>query len=154
MRDRDFADFYSSSFPRVSSAVRAFCGDADVAHEATQEAFARCFARWRRLKGESWVDGWVTTTAMNLSRRHFKRRSAPAQPSTDTVADPTPDRLDLLAALRSLPERQREAVVLFHLLDMPIAEVARSMKLTEGAVKAHLHKARNTLRGSMELSRG
>lgn len=155
MSDRDFADFYERDFTRVSAAVRAYCGDADVAYEATQEAFARCYARWGKLKGEPWRAGWVTTTAINLSSRHFKGPSnqgsfehVPASPG------PSGDQLDLLAQLRSLPERQRQAVVLHYLIDLPVTEVAELMSLSEGAVKSHLHKARVSLRMTMEDSRG
>ncbi|MDQ3620515.1 MAG: sigma-70 family RNA polymerase sigma factor [Actinomycetota bacterium] len=148
----EFADFYSASFARVSAAVRAFCGDADVAYEATQEAFARAYARWPRLKEAGWAHGWVTTTALNLSRRHFRLRARRPPPGQDTSSPgPTTDRLDVLAALRSLPERQRQAVVLHYLVDCPVATVADLMGLSEGTVKAHLHKARATLHDLLEI---
>jgi RNA polymerase sigma-70 factor (ECF subfamily) len=59
--------------------------------------------------------------------------------------------LDVLTALRSLPERQRQAVVLHYLLDCPVATVADLMSVSEGAVKAHLFKARATLRTLLEV---
>jgi len=61
------------------------------------------------------------------------------------------DRLDLLAALRSLPERQRQAVVLHYLMDCRVATVAELMGLSEGTVKAHLHRARATLHDLLEV---
>lgn len=155
MSQREFADFYETDFTRVSAAVRAYCGDADVAHEATQEAFARCFARWGKLKEEPWVAGWVTTTAINLSRGHFKRLTKFSQPSVERqYPGPDADRLELLALLRSLPERQRQAVVLHYLIDLSVREVADLMNLSEGAVKSHLFKARTSLRMTMEESHG
>ena len=53
MSSDEFADFYSASFHRVLLAVRAFAGTPDVAQEATQEAFARAYSRWPRLKGDA-----------------------------------------------------------------------------------------------------
>ena len=138
------------SFARVLGAVRAFCGDSDVAYDVTQEAFARAFSRWSRVKESAWPQAWVTITAFNLSRRHFRRlsRRLPADP--DAIArGPTEDRLDILAALRSLPERQRQAAVLHYLVDCPIAMVAELMGLSEGAVKAHLFKARMGMRNAL-----
>jgi len=152
LRTEDFAEFYAMSFARVSAATRAFCEDADVAYEVTQEAFARAYSRWPRLKEAAWPQAWVTTTALNLSRRHFRRRSRRLPSGQDTIAPgPTGDRLDVLAALRSLPERQRQAAVLHYLVDCPVATVADLMGLSEGAVKAHLFKARSALRRALEV---
>lgn len=64
--NQDFSDFYRAAFGPVSAAARAFCGSADVAHESTQEAFAKAFARWPRLTQQQWAQAWVTTTALNL----------------------------------------------------------------------------------------
>lgn len=155
MRYDDFADFYEMDFEKVSIAVAAYCGDADVAHEATQEAFARCFARWGKLKEEPWRAGWVTTTAINLSRRHFKGRLARIEvPQEPASPGPGVDHVDLVAQLRPLPDRQRQAVVLHYLIDLPVAEVADLMSLSVGAVTSHLHKARASLRLTMEASHG
>ena len=133
MKQSDFADFYERDFKKVSAAVRAYCGDGDVAHEATQEAFARCYARWGKLKEEPWRAGWVTTTAINLSRRHFKRRAAQLSSAPEPSSPgPSGGHLDLLTQLRSLPERQRQAVVLHYLIDLPVTEVADLMSLSEG----------------------
>ena len=152
MSDRDFAEFYESAFPRVSAAARAFCGDADVAYEATQEAFARAYAKWSRVKEMPWPEAWVSTTALNLTKRFFRRtsRSTSEQEAAPSAA-PTGDRLDVLAALRLLPERQRQAVVLHYLMDCPVAAVADLMGLSEGTVKAHLFKARASLKGRLEV---
>ena len=138
----------------MSAAVRAFCGDSDVAHETTQEAFARCFARWRKLEEEPWVEGWVTTTAINLTRRHFGQRKVLSAQREQSSPAPTVERLDLMHQLRALPERQRQAVVLHYLLDLPIMRVAELMRVSDGAVKSHLHKARGSLRTSMETPHG
>lgn len=79
----DFTDFYGSSFRPVSAAVRAFCGDAEVAHDATQEAFARAYARWSRVRDSAYPQAWVTKTAINLTRRHFRKQPAtPARAET------------------------------------------------------------------------
>jgi RNA polymerase sigma-70 factor, ECF subfamily len=146
---RRFDAFYNSAFRPVQAAVRAFCGDGDVAHEATQEAFARAYARWGRLHNSAHPQAWVTKTAINLTRRHFRRR--PLYPGDVATPGPTPDRVDVLTALRSLPDRQRQAVVLHYLSDCPVAAVAEVMGVSEGAVKAHLFKARAALRNGLEV---
>ncbi len=150
----DFAAFYEGSFTPVFAAVRAFCGDTDVARDATQEAFARAYARWRRVKATSSPQAWVVTTAFNLTRRHFRRERTQVETASTVLSGPTPDRVGVLDALRALPERQRQAVVLHYLLDTPVAMVAEAMGVSEGAVKAHLFKARSALRGALEVRHG
>ncbi len=151
MKD-DFTDFYESMFSSVTRAVSAYCGDPDVAHEATQEAFARAYARWPRVRDLEYPEGWVTTTALNLSRRQFRRRSTGRSYRTETVSSgPSSDRVDVLVALRSLPPRQQEAIVLHYLLGLPVSAVADAMRLSEGGVKSHLHKGRAALRDPLGI---
>ncbi|MGH2808250.1 MAG: sigma-70 family RNA polymerase sigma factor [Actinomycetota bacterium] len=150
MSRSDFALFYESSFHQVLAAAQAFTSDRDVAYESTQEAFARAFARWRRVSAASSPEAWVVTTALNLCRRHFRRRGS--LPRGDlTAPEASADRLDMLSALRSLPERQRQAAVLHYIADYPVAAVADAMGISDGAVKAHLSKARDALRRSLEV---
>lgn len=145
----EFETFYSSGFPTVYRAALAFSNSPDIATEATQEAFVRAFARWRRLKGHEWALGWVMTTAFNVVRKHRKERLptvlrhalAPQDPNTRVI-----DRVDLVAKLVSLPPRQRQAVVLHYIGGFQLSEVAHLMNVSVGAVKSHLFKARVALR--------
>lgn len=144
-RELAFEDFYELEFKCIFTAALAFCGRRDLALDATQEAFGRAFARWKRLSKEPWVVSWVMTTAFNYCRRHTRSaklilgRRAPDP-------GPTEDRVDMVAALRTLAPRQRTAVLLFYIGDLPVRAVADSMGISEGAVKAHLSKARDALR--------
>lgn len=151
-----FEDFYRSEYGRVFGALYVATGSADLAQDATQEAFQRAFARWRRLGEEQWATGWVVTTALNHSRRFARRakRELPSQPTETEVGATEPDatRVDLLRSVRTLPRRQREAIVLYYLLDLPIPAVAKLMDQTEGSVKAHLAHARRKLRKAMVLT--
>lgn len=145
-----FEDFYRDSFESVLSASIAFCGDRELALEATQEAFSRCLARWGRLSGRRWREGWVMTTAFNYCRRQRRRERshkavAGAQKRSSSYDLAAVDS-DLVTAIRRLPPRQREAVLLFYIADYTVATVSEVMDLSEGAVKAHLFKARESLR--------
>ena len=145
-----FEEFYEAEHDRVFRAVLAFCGNRDVAQEATQEAFTRAFSRWRRLRRNGSAVGWVITTAINHTRRSFRRRDRDVEvphPKPDSASD----RIDVARALLVLPARQRQAVVLFHIADQPIAAVAELMGISEGAVKSHLDRARKTLRAVLEV---
>ena len=146
-----FEDFYAAEFDRVLDSAFAFSGDRDAAADATQEAFARAFARWRRLSRKEWAGGWVTTTALNVLRRKY-RDAGRSQVLVDERAshDEYGGRVDLLRALRALPVRQREAAVLFYVADLPLHAVADAMRVSDGAVKSHLARARGSLRMSLE----
>ena len=140
MTDPAFRDLYEREFPAVFRAAYALSGDRELAEDAAQEAFARALSRWRRLSGEPWAAGWITTTALNVARRGLRRRPVTAQSRAEPVdADAL---LDLRAAITELPARQQTAVVLHHLMDLPVRDVAAAMQCREGTVKAHLSKGR------------
>ena len=149
--DRGFAEFYEREFAAVFRPVFALCRDRSVAEDATQEAFARALERWRRLGDRPWAAGWVTTTAMNAARRSLRRRPQPPQPGTDL--EDMEGSWDLWRAVRELPVRQQEAVVLHYALDLSVADVAELMKCRQGTVKAHLFRARTGLRDILEEAR-
>lgn len=141
-----FEDFYAAEYQRVFSSAYAFCRDREAALDATQEAFARAFARWRRLDKEEWAGAWVTTTALNLLRGRFRRDKRTLDVSEGSATSSSSTSADLIDALRTLPARQRQAATLFYVADLPVSIVARSMGLSEGTVKSHLSRARDALR--------
>lgn len=149
-RENDFESFYSAGFQVVYRAVYAFSDSAEIASEATQEAFVRAFARWRRLRRHHWATGWVMTTAMNVARKLLKERSRNGSSSEREEAHPAHDRViervDLVAMLSTLPPRQKQAVVLHYIGGHQLTEVAELMNLSVGGVKSHLFKARAALR--------
>jgi RNA polymerase sigma-70 factor (ECF subfamily) len=151
VRATEFEAFYSSGFPTVYRAALAFSNSADVASEATQEAFVRAFARWRRLRDEHWALGWVMTTALNIARK-LQREGLRKWPRwTHTAQDPAKsvvDRVDLVTELATLPPRQRQALVLHYIGGLQISEIAHLMDVSVGGVKSHLFKARAALRKS------
>jgi RNA polymerase sigma factor (sigma-70 family) len=90
------------------------------------------------------------TTALNLCKRSLRSQImesvASSKPGSDDTSSTIAGRADLVVALRRLPFRQREAVILYYLGDLPVETVAHLMEVTEGAVKAHLAQARRHLR--------
>lgn len=140
MTDPAFRDLYEREFPAVFRAAYALSGDRELAEDAAQEAFARALSRWRRLSREPWAAGWITTTALNVARRGLRRRPVEGSPRFEQVDAEA--LLDLRAAITDLPARQQTAVVLHHLMDLPVRDVAAAMQCREGTVKAHLSKGR------------
>lgn len=151
----DFDDLYRDSYQKVYAAALASVGERDTALDVTQEAFTRAFRHWPRLSKELWVEGWVMTTAINLCRRHRRSRVREVLTTvpwgTDNPLSGHSSRMDVLREVSELPTRQRQAVLLYYLADLPIAAIADLMRISEGAVKAHLAQARTRLRQRLEV---
>lgn len=150
-----FDDFYRSEYRSVFGAAYLATGDRDAAFDVTQEAFKRAFVRWARLQNEPWVGGWVMRTALNLCKRrgkHIHRQTPVAEPvPREASVVPAAERVDVVAALRRLPERQRHVTILFYWGDLPLQAIADLMGIAEGTVKAHLAQARTSLRAHLAV---
>lgn len=152
----EFVEFYAAQKDRCLRAVVASGLDPDRAEEAVAEAFARAWSRWRTVRGMESPAAWVVRTALNQNiswwrarRREVFSDTTPDVPVTDQLG-----RVDLVAAIRRLPPRQREAVVLRYLLDLDTESAARSMGVAPGTVSAHLHHALASLREHLTTSEG
>ena len=146
-----FDEFYAASFARLVGQVYALIGDRDEAQECVQEAFVRAWSHRRQLDRDRSPEAWVRTTAHRLAisrwRRTVRARRAPdraLQPGKHG-APPDAERVALVEALRQLPEPQRRALVLHHVCDLPVQEVAAEVGAPEGTVKAWLSRGRTAL---------
>ena len=131
-------------------------GDAARAEEAAQEAFARAWARWRRVRAMDRPVAWVYVVALNVERKRWRRASELLVEPFEVACDPTEQAardFDLRAAVKRLPERQRAAIALRYLADLPVADLARAMGCADGTVKATVHQALRSLRISLEDAR-
>ncbi|TGA83152.1 SigE family RNA polymerase sigma factor, partial [Streptomyces palmae] len=146
----DFDQFYAATARRLVAAVYAATGDLAEAEDAVQEAYARAWQRWDRLSQEGDPTPWVRTVALRLAvsswRRARNRLRAHLRhgPPVD-MPELAPDRVALMDALRGLKPDQRTVLVLHHLLDLPIEQVARETGISEGAVRTRLSRARQAL---------
>lgn len=143
-----FEGFYASGFTSVYRATLAFTNSPEIAADATQEGFVRAFARWRRLRDQTWALGWVMTTSLNVARKHQRdaRRRAPSNSASPVPSDEQSiARVDLVASLALLPTRQKQALVLHYIGGLRIEEIAELMGISTGGVKSHLFKGRQAL---------
>jgi RNA polymerase sigma-70 factor (ECF subfamily) len=142
--------------PLINMAYR-FCHDRGRAEEMAQEPFIRAFrglAKWRR---EAAFFTWLLALAANLYRTEI-RRIPPRTVALDEIAEPadpdgTESRLEehdqrrlVQRALRTLPSKYRDALVLFYFHGMDVATAAQSLQLPEGTLKARLARGRDMLR--------
>lgn len=125
-------------------------GDPALAEDLAAEALARTYAHWRRVRDYDHLDAWVLRVTTNLAIDAMaKRRIVPVDAPVLSPEDAAVLRVTLAQALRSLPARQRDAVVLRYLADMSEADVAASLGVAPGTVKAHLHRAVARLRRTL-----
>ena len=149
MDEDEFDDFYASSAQRIMSQVYAMIGNRDEAQECVQEAFARVWARRHKMRDVQYREAWVRTTAYRLAvdrwRRTTRARRQPdraLQAGGVVVDGPDETYVAVVAALRQLPSSQRQAIVLHHLADLPVRDVALELGVPEGTVKTWLRRGR------------
>lgn len=125
----------------------SFTGSLDLAGEAVDEACMRALARWSRVGIMTGTDAWVYRVAINHAKRRMRRaalenRILARVPVRESLPAPAGEVWDLVG---HLPFRQRTAVVLRYVADLPEAEVATVMKVSRGTVASTLSEARRSL---------
>ena len=148
-RDPDFDEFFRRCFPAaVSMAGKMLC-DASAGEELAAEALARACLHWKHVRSLENPDAWVMRTTKNLvvdaarRRRLVARHAQPARPEGPGL--PVEDVLALRAALRKLPGRQLEAVLLCRYGEITAADAAPLMGVSENTVATHMQRGLKTL---------
>lgn len=137
--------------------------DQGTAEEVVQDSFVAMHGRWRSLRDPDKALAYLRQTVVNRSRSVLRRRGvetkyAGAQPGAtlrvvpgvDEDAVATERRAVVLDALRTLPQRQREVLVLRYYLDLDEADIASTLGISRGAVKSHASRGAATLRTLLE----
>lgn len=151
MRDAlDLKGLYAASYGRLVVQVFAVCGDMAKAEDAVQDAFVTAIRKRRQLGGVRNPEAWVRTVAVNQVRggwRHAAvvRRYGAKVPGPQVSADVGPDHVALVTALAQLDEDQRVVVVLHHLADLGVADIAAELGVPVGTVKSRLSRGRSRL---------
>lgn len=144
-------EIYEASYRRLVTQMYGIVGDQAEAEDAVQEAFARAVAAGGRFRHVDNPEAWLRTVAVNVLRRRWRRSRMFAVLSPRLATAPatgpeaTEDHLVVLSALQSLPLAQREAVALFYLGDLSVAEIAATLGVPDGTVKSRLTRGRAAL---------
>jgi RNA polymerase sigma-70 factor (sigma-E family) len=131
----------------------ALCGDWHTADDLVQIAFVKLYPRWQRIRDTS-VDAYMRRVLVNTYLTHLRkhRREHVVADVPDRPAPVIDTREDLGHALQQLPPQQRAVVVLRHLEDLPIADVAKLLQVAEGTVKSQATRGIAALRAAMSRS--
>jgi len=138
--------------PDLVGALTLHCGDRGVAEEVAQEALVRAWLRWQEVSTCDSPAAWVYRVAFNLTASRFRRRAAErrAHRRLGAIVSAAPpddaDRVAVRAAVASLPERQRLALVLRYYADLSVEDAAAVMRCAPGTVKSLTSKAIDGLR--------
>jgi RNA polymerase sigma factor (sigma-70 family) len=149
----EFAEFFAASWGPCLRAVAATTGNMALAEDQTAEAFSRAWASWYKVSRHPAPRAWVVRTAVNAGASWWRRRNREtALTGCDIAVAQTQDiGLDsaLLVALRHLPARQREVIVLRVFLDLDVDTTAKHLSIAPGTVRAHLSRAMTALRSEV-----
>jgi RNA polymerase sigma-70 factor (sigma-E family) len=131
-------------------------GDRAAAEDVVQEAFCALYRRWNHLADPEKALTYVRSSILNGCRSELRRRIrserrlapdavAAGAASAEVMALIGEEHREVLAALRRLPRRQREALVLKFYLELPEPEIAAAMGVTQGTVKSTASRALGAL---------
>jgi RNA polymerase sigma-70 factor (sigma-E family) len=150
--DDGFEEAFDALFAAARRIAVRLVGSGAAADDVAAEALARTYARWSKVRDLDYRDAWVMRVAANVAldvlRRSRRPLPAPAA-AEDDPAEAAVTRLALVHALRRLPRRQRDVVVLRYLADLSEADVAQSLGVSAGSVKQHAHRAVDALRRAL-----
>jgi RNA polymerase sigma-70 factor (sigma-E family) len=152
-------ELYSIQYKSLVRLAAMLVRDISTAEEVVQDAFIAMHDGWHRLKDADKALAYLRQAVVNRSRSVLRHRMvveknapkpAPDMPSAEHGALALLERSAVIAALRDLPERQREAIVLRYYADLSEAEIATTMRISRGAVKSHTARAMASLKAALE----
>jgi RNA polymerase sigma-70 factor (sigma-E family) len=157
--DRVVTEIYHGEYKSLVRLAVLLVHDVPTAEEVVQDAFEAMHTAWRRLRDSEKALSYLRQAVVNRSRSVLRHRTvvdknapkpAPDEPSAEQGALALIERSAVVAALRTLPDRQREAIVLRYYADLSEADIAATMGISKGAVKSHTARAMAALKSILE----
>jgi RNA polymerase sigma-70 factor (sigma-E family) len=153
---------YSTHYRSLVRLAALLVRDTATAEEVVQDSFVAMHTAWRRIRDNDKALSYLRQSVVNRSRSVLRHRvvvdrnapkPAPDMPSAEQGALTLLERTAVVTALRSLPPRQREALVLRYYGDLSEAQIASAMGISRGAVKSHTARAIASLRAVLEMEK-
>ena len=156
------AELHRTHYGALVGLARLLVDTQPEAEEVVQEAFVRLYASWRRLREPSGALAYLRATVLNLAHSRIRRRvvarrylarqhaveTAPAADESAWVGAET--RAQVLDAVRTLPRRQQECIMLRYYEGLSEHDVAAALGISAGSVKTHTHRAMAALAGRLD----
>jgi RNA polymerase sigma-70 factor (sigma-E family) len=159
--DRAVTALYSEHYRSLVRLAALLVRDVATAEEVVQDSFVAMHSAWRRLRDSDKALSYLRQSVVNRSRSVLRHRMvvdrnapkpAPDMPSAEQGAITLLERSAEISALRTLPPRQREALVLKYYADLSEAQIASAMGISRGAVKSHTARAMTSLLAVLEIN--
>jgi RNA polymerase sigma-70 factor (sigma-E family) len=157
--ERVVTDLYAAHYQALVRLASLLIGDSAVAEEVVQESFIAMHRSWRRLADRDRAISYLRQSVVNRSRSVLRHRVvadklalmlAPATPDVTEQVISQLERSALVSALRSLPARQREVLILRYYVGLSEVQIASAMGISPRAVEAHTARAISSLRAKLE----
>jgi RNA polymerase sigma-70 factor, ECF subfamily len=153
-----FEHFYEREYAGLVRLALVLSGSRYAAEDIAQDALLAAWRDWRRIDQPlAWTRRVVANLAASSVRRRLIEARALARVAARRqvlVAELPAEPAAFWAAVRTLPKRQAQAVALYYLEDLPVAEIAATLGTAEGTVRASLHKARAALARRLQVDGG
>ena len=145
--EAEYSWFFTQEFPGIVRTAYLVLHDQAAAEDVAQEAFTQLLLNWSKIARYERPTAWVRRVAIRLAVRVARRERLRTTLLgwLDTAQEHRPADLDLAAAIRSLPPRQRAVVALFYYDDLPLTVIANILGCSHSTAKVHLFKARQRL---------
>ena len=162
-RDALVASLFQEEGPSLVRLARIFTDDRNAAEDLVQEAFIRLHRNAHRIRDPEKVAPYLRSIVLNLARDHNRRGlvslrhqealTPPAAPEApEDRIEAGDDERRVLDALRSLPPRQRDCMVLRFYFDLKEREIAETLSISPNSVKTHCRRGMAALRARLEVA--
>ena len=150
---------YTAHYRSLVRLAALLLDDVGASEEVVQDAYVKMHGAWGRIREPQAAVGYLRTTVVNLARSRLRHRQVvqrhapkpmPDAPSAEHGALEQLERDRLIRALRALPTRQRECLVLRYYGDLSEIQIAEAMGISTGAVKSHASRGMAALRSALE----
>jgi RNA polymerase sigma-70 factor (sigma-E family) len=155
--ESEYVAYVTARLPGLRRVAAQLIGDAHRGDDLVQQAITKLYTHWRRATQAGNLDSYVYRILVRVFLDEKRLRWAAVRLGSDPVDRPEPttvdveDRLLLREALAVLPPRQRAAVALRYLADLPVDEVAEILGVSPGTVKSQTHDGLAALRRQMAV---
>lgn len=155
----DMEKYYKENGRKVFLYLMTLCGDTDTAEELTQETFYRALRSIKNYKGESSVYTWLCSIARNAWLEELRKRRKgsseeiselmeDSSPRPDEAAESADGRLRLLKKIHSLPETEKEIILLRASQELSFREIGEIFGKTENWARVTYYRAKQKLADS------
>ncbi len=159
--DEAVTQLYAAHYRSLVRLAALLLRDRAVAEEVAQDAFVAMHGAWRRLQDPDRALAYLRQSVVNGARSQLRRREvagrlapkpSPHAASAEHGALLALEHAEVMAAVRALPDRQREVLVLRYYLDLSEADIADALGISRGAVKSHASRGMAALRTALEAT--